>query len=153
MSPDQERPEAGKTARFDSPTPMRVLIVDDDPGTLLLMKEGLERSADVTVLTAVNGQDGVDTAEREKPDIILMDLTMPVMDGRTACLMLAGNSATHNIPVIMLTARSDVSTAVDCFRIGAANYIIKPIDPRQMLSKILETLDRTAAQREASSRQ
>ncbi len=136
----------------ESASPLRILLVDDDRDAVFAVSQCLELSEGVTVLTAYDGQEGVRVAEAERPDVILLDVMMPVMDGLTACSMLAGNSATHDIPIIMLTARSDVSTAVDCFRLGAVNYIIKPIDPGRLLSKILETLDRMAAQREASSK-
>ena len=136
----------------DSTAPMNILVVDDDPATLFLIKQVLVQRSGVSVTTALNGQEGVRIAEAEQPDVILLDVMMPVMDGLTACSMLAGNSATQHIPIIMLTARSDVPTAVGCFQLGVVNYIIKPIDPKRLMSQILETLDRMAAQREASSK-
>ncbi|MBI2943051.1 MAG: response regulator [Candidatus Wallbacteria bacterium] len=123
-------------------SPATILVVDDDTDVVFLIRTYLERVPGIRVLQANNGHDALRLAEEEHPDVILLDVMMPDLDGLAVCGMLQGNSETSGIPVIMLTARSDVNTAVESFRRGAVNYIIKPIDPSRLMAKIQETISR-----------
>ena len=84
------------------------------------------KSLDVEVLTAINGQEGIEKAEKEKPDLILLDATMPVMDGLEALSALKANPATKHIPVVMLSADSGQDNIDRARQLGALGFIPKP---------------------------
>ncbi|MCQ3937669.1 MAG: response regulator [Chloroflexi bacterium] len=115
----------------------RVLIVEDNMDTYELVKFILEKSGYDTFL-AMNGRDGVNAASKQKPDLIIMDLQMPEMDGWTATRLIKGNIHTADIPLIALTAHAlpgDRQRAMDS---GCDEYITKPMD----LLELVETVDR-----------
>jgi two-component system alkaline phosphatase synthesis response regulator PhoP len=110
-----------------------ILIVDDEPNIVQTLKDRLEMN-DYRIVTACNGKEGLQKALAEKPDVILLDIIMPTMDGLE---MLAHLRKTNkDIPVIMLTARSqdqDIERATAC---GIDDYIIKPFDLSELIGKI-----------------
>jgi CheY-like chemotaxis protein len=93
------------------------------------------------VRCADNGKQGVEAAERWKPDIILMDLRMPVMDGPTAIRTLRSNPDTSTIPIFVLSAYSDAKTRAACQQIGADRFFSKPIDIEKVDAAIKKTLN------------
>jgi len=103
-----------------------ILIVDDDLTNLEILFVYL-RNTNFTVLVAEDGQSAVERAAITLPDIILLDVMMPEMDGFETCCRLKANEATRNIPVIFMTALSDTRDEVQGFEIGAVDYITKPI--------------------------
>ena len=114
----------------------RILIVEDNMDTYELVKFILERNGFETFL-AMNGRDGVNAAVKQKPDLIIMDLSMPEMDGWTATRLIKGNLQTSAIPLIALTAHAlpnDRKRAIDA---GCDEYITKPMD----LLDLLETVN------------
>ena len=120
---------------------IRVLYVEDDkdirvPISQILTILGYE------VMCANNGQLGVEAAESWKPNIILMDLRMPVMDGPTAIRTLRSNPDTSDIPIFVLSAYSDAKTRDLCSQIGVDRFISKPINVEKVDAAIKETLNR-----------
>ncbi len=106
---------------------LKVLLVEDVEDTRLFMRIELEEQGFI-VLEAENGQVAVDTAVREKPDVILMDLTLPLMDGFTATKLIRQNDALKNIPIIAITAHKEDDFRADAKASGVDAYVTKPID-------------------------
>jgi CheY-like chemotaxis protein len=118
----------------------KILVADDEPGVRLTLRRMLEK--DYVVLEAVNGEEAVDIAQREKPSIILMDLMMPGMDGYTACSKIRANPATRAIPVVILTAVGHELNKRFAQELGANGYITKPFQIQELketINKLLET--------------
>lgn len=117
----------------------RILIVDDERDLVETITFRLEASG-YEVLAAYDGQDGLEKARGEKPDLILLDVMMPKMDGYQVCRMLKFDDEFKNIPIIMLTARGqnqDKRTGTD---VGADCYITKPFDSKMLLEEIKKHL-------------
>jgi len=112
----------------------RILVVDDEPNIRLLLIRML--SNDYTILEATDGQEAIDLARDLKPDLILMDLLMPRMDGYTACSVIKTDPTTRGIPVVMLTAVGFELNKQLAERVGASGYITKPF----ALSDIIKTI-------------
>ena len=106
---------------------LKVLLVEDVEDTRLFMRIELEEQGFI-VLEAENGQVAVDIAAREKPDVILMDLTLPLMDGFTATKLIRQNDALKNIPIIAITAHKEDDFRADAKASGFDAYVTKPID-------------------------
>ena len=117
----------------------KILIVDDNPKNLKLLQALLKMSGYKTI-EATNGKAGVKLAKSKKPDLILMDVIMPEMEGFTAAHAIKTDAATGKIPVVMLTSVSP--EAVEEFGKGVTTegYITKPFDPRELISKISQLL-------------
>ena len=106
---------------------LKVLLVEDVEDTRHFMRLELEEQGFI-VFEAENGQVAVDTAAREKPDVILMDLTLPLMDGFTATKLIRQNDALKNVPVIAITAHKEDDFRADAKASGFDAYVTKPID-------------------------
>jgi two-component system, cell cycle response regulator DivK len=106
---------------------LKVLLVEDIEDTRLFMRIELEEQGFI-VLEAENGQVAVDIAAREKPDVILMDLTLPLMDGFTATKLIRQNDALKNVPIIAITAHKEDDFRADAKASGFDAYVTKPID-------------------------
>ncbi len=113
----------------------KVLVVDDDEPILELLKYNLEKEG-YEVKVANNGQLGVDIARKFKPDLVLLDIMMPQMDGVEACRQLRSMSDLVNTFIVFLTARSEEYSEVAAFDVGADDYITKPIKPRALISRV-----------------
>jgi DNA-binding response OmpR family regulator len=114
--------------------PTRVLIVDDEPDILRLVEVKL-RKAGFEVLTARDGEEGVRTATSAHPDVVLMDVMMPKMDGFTAAGLI--KSQVEPAPlIVMLTAKGQESDVVRGLSGGADDYIVKPFAPRELIARI-----------------
>jgi putative two-component system response regulator len=111
-----------------------VLAVDDTPENLDVVKGLL--SEQYVVKAAINGMMALKIAEKQPPDLILLDIRMPKMDGYEVCRKLKANEATAHIPVIFLTGESDAASEADALEVGAVGYLTKPIDPDALLTKI-----------------
>lgn len=120
----------------------RVLIVEDNVDNFELVRFLLER-AGYEVLSAVNGVEGVDAAKREQPDLVLMDLSMPEMDGWAATAQMKAEEATRHIPVLALTAHTLPSERKRAIDAGCDGYISKPINVASF-EKLVATLLRQA---------
>lgn len=102
-----------------------VLLVDDEPFNLSLMEEILSR--DYTIQKAANGKQALETAFANPPDLILVDVLMPGMDGFEVCRRLKDNAATSHVPVIFITAKNEIRDEELGFSVGASDFIHKPI--------------------------
>ncbi len=116
----------------------KILIADDEPSIRLTVRRMLDK--DYIVLEATNGEEAVDIAKGQKPDLILMDLMMPKMDGYTACSMIKADQATKVIPVIMLTAVSHELNKKYAMETGADGYITKPFTTQELMDVIAPQL-------------
>ena len=118
----------------------KVLVVDDEPNILQTLQDRLEMN-DYIVFTAENGKEGLQKALHERPDIVLLDVIMPIMDGHEMLEQLRANEAGKEISVIMLTACSqtqDIARAKTC---GIDDYIVKPFNLSELLEKIENILE------------
>ncbi len=113
----------------------RILVVDDEVAIVRMLKERLE-SAGFEVLTAYDGAQAVEVAQRESPDLIIMDVSMPRMDGLTAANLLRSDPTTAHIPIVMLTARGQESDEQAGYAAGAVRYFTKPFSPRQLVQEL-----------------
>jgi len=113
----------------------KILIVDDDLDALDTMAAILE-TRDYKVVTAVSGLEGISKACKEKPNLIIMDVVMPKLDGFTVCKMIRENEETKGIPIILLTGKGLVDDMEKGFTAGANDYMIKPIDWDRLFLKI-----------------
>ena len=113
----------------------RILIVDDSPTEVKKISTILEKHQH-EVLTADNGADGVAKARAETPDLVLMDVVMPGMNGFQATRKLTQDPDTSNIPVIMITTKDQETDKIWAMRQGAVEYLVKPIDGEQLVAKI-----------------
>jgi two-component system alkaline phosphatase synthesis response regulator PhoP len=126
----------------------KVLIVDDEPDILELLKYNLEKEG-YEVKTAPDGKKAVAVAKTFLPELILMDIMMPVMDGVEACRILRETPEMLNTYIIFLTARTEEYSEVAAFAVGADDYLMKPIKPRALMSRI-NALFRREAQKTAT---
>ena len=114
----------------------KVLIVDDSPTETYKLTGMLEKNGH-TVITAANGADGVATAKAEQPDIVLMDIVMPGLNGFQATRQLSKAKETQHIPVIIVTTKDQETDRVWGMRQGAKAYLTKPIDEKDLLDAIV----------------
>ncbi|EDN66634.1 two-component hybrid sensor and regulator [Beggiatoa sp. PS] len=112
-----------------------LLIVDDIPTNLKLLMNVL-RHLDFTVQVAQDGEDALEQVAYAKPDLILLDVMMPGMDGFETCRRLKADEKTHDIPVIFMTALTETVDKVKGFEIGAVDYITKPVQPEEVLARV-----------------
>jgi DNA-binding response OmpR family regulator len=117
------------------PQKIKVLVVDDEPNIVQTLKDRLEMN-DYQVFTAHNGNDGLKTAQEQSPDVILLDVIMPQMDGHEMLEKLRQQEWGKTISVIMLTARSQAQDIARARACGIEDYIIKPFDLSELLEKI-----------------
>ena len=114
---------------------VKVLLVEDVPNNRDIYRTILE-FAGHTVLEAVNGADGIALARSESPEVIVMDVTMPLMDGLEATRRLKADPETAGIPVLILTAHAYASDREDAMRAGADAYLAKPCPPRSVVQEV-----------------
>lgn len=122
----------------------KILVVDDSATSLMWQRMILQQEA-YDLVTARDGQEGVERAVAERPDLILMDVMMPRMDGFAACRALRANPATSAIPVIMVTTRSEWNSVESGYTSGCSDYITKPIDRLELLAKVRSCLAAASA--------
>ncbi|PTY06655.1 hybrid sensor histidine kinase/response regulator [Opitutaceae bacterium EW11] len=127
-----------------SPT---ILVVDDQPVNVQLLKRKLEREG-IRVLAAFTGQEALEIVAKEQPDLILLDVMMPDMDGIDVCQRLQEKEETRSIPVIFITARSSKESKLEGLAVGAVDYITKPIDLDETLARVQTQLRFVAINRE-----
>jgi two-component system sensor histidine kinase/response regulator len=113
-----------------------VLVVDDQPVNIQLLKHKLERDANVRIETAENGQECLDMVSKHLPDLILLDVMMPVMDGIETCKRLKADPRTEGIPIIFITARTSKEGKLEGLGAGAVDYITKPLDLDETLARV-----------------
>lgn len=113
----------------------KVLIIDDETDLAGLIQVELEANQ-YEVLLASDGEKGLEAAFREKPDLILLDIMMPRMDGYTVLRRLRSDDRTRTVPVIMLSARSETNSVFTTQELGATDYLVKPFEAADLLATV-----------------
>lgn len=119
---------------------MKKILLVDDSNTILMMEKMVLRKADYQIITASNGEEGVARAIAERPDLVLMDVVMPKMNGFDACRRLRQEEVTKDIPVIMVTTRGEPVNVEAGYESGCNDYVTKPIDALELLTKLRDQL-------------
>ena len=117
----------------------KILIVDDEPFNVDLLEQQLEELGYETV-SAANGQEALDRVAAAAPDLILLDVMMPIMDGFTVCRILKDNEETRLIPIVIMTALGAMEDRIKGIEAGADDFLTKPVDERELLARIQTTL-------------
>lgn len=120
----------------------KLLIVDDEPHIRLLLEQTLEEleDYDVEILTATNGLEALETIQREKPNLVFLDVMMPKMNGYEVCQTVKGDARLSDVYIIMLTAKGQEFDRDRGKDVGADIYMTKPFDPDEILEKSCEIL-------------
>ena len=118
-----------------------VLIIEDEKDIVDLIEYHLDQ-AHFSVLTAMDGPSGLEQAKKERPNLIILDLMLPDMDGKEVCKALKANPKTKSIPILMLTAKAEEIDRVIGFELGADDYVTKPFSPRELILRIKAILHR-----------
>jgi two-component system, OmpR family, alkaline phosphatase synthesis response regulator PhoP len=127
-----------------------VLVVDDERDILELVKYNLDKEG-YQVVTVATGEDALLATRSKMPDIILLDLMLPGVDGLEVCRRLKGDAKTSSIPIVMLTAKGDEADVVTGLELGAADYVTKPFSPRVLTARIRAVLRRGEAAESTAS--
>jgi len=118
-----------------------ILVIDDEPNLCLVIQASLETMGNWQVITAESGKKGLQLAQTEQPDAILLDVMMPDMDGLTLLKELQNSSSTQKIPVILLTAKVFNNNITEFDQLGIAGVIAKPFDPMTLTKEVSKVLD------------
>ncbi len=119
-----------------------ILVVDDDSDTLTLIGLTLQRRG-FEVIKAQSGAQALSLLEHDLPDLVVLDVMMPNMDGYEVCREIKGDPRTQKLPVVMLTAKAQTASQLEGFRSGAIDYITKPVHPQDLVARIQAVLDQT----------
>ena len=123
----------------------RVLVVEDEVDVANLVKHALERGGDAKVEIASSGAGALEAVTRSAPDLLVLDLNLPGLDGTEVCRLIRARPATSTLPIIMLTARTEESDRVLGLDLGADDYITKPFSPRELAARVRAVLRRKSA--------
>lgn len=113
----------------------KILVVDDEPDVVMLMERAL-RADGFDVVTAYDGIEALGMAEAELPDLILLDIMMPMMSGYEVCQQLRANEATRAIPVLCVSSAHSPDARAQSLRSGAATLIVKPFSPAELIAQV-----------------
>ena len=116
-------------------TRKKILLVDDS-NTILMVEKLILRNGPYDLVTAANGEDGVQKAAAQVPDLILLDVIMPKMGGFEACRLIRDTEETRNIPIIMVTTRGEAANVEAGWAHGCTDYVTKPINSTELLAKV-----------------
>src|SRR5512138_1721335 len=119
----------------------KILIVDDEPFNVDYLEQEIE-DLDYDTASAVNGQDALDQVQADAPDLILLDIMMPILDGFAVLERLKTNPATRDIPVIIISASHDLHSVVRGIQLGAEDYLPKPFEPVLLRARISSSLEK-----------
>jgi two-component system, OmpR family, alkaline phosphatase synthesis response regulator PhoP len=122
----------------------KVLVVEDEIDVANLVKHAIERGGDATVEVATSGAGALELVTRSAPDLVVLDLNLPGLDGTEVCRLIRSRPATSTLPIIMLTARTEESDRVLGLDLGADDYITKPFSPRELAARVRAVLRRKA---------
>src|SRR5271157_6002331 len=117
----------------------KVVVADDEPFILSALQDTL--SEDYKVYSAINGKEAIKMVEKVVPDLIILDVMMPEMDGLEACKVLKKSAATASVPIIILTAKGQITDIEKGFKSGADAYIVKPFSPARLIEKVEEIFE------------
>lgn len=123
----------------------KVLVVDDEQSILTLLQYNLEQSG-FEVITAIDGEEAINTAVIENPNLIILDLMLPKLDGIEVCKILRQRKI--NVPILMLTAKDDELDKILGLELGADDYMTKPFSPREVIARVKAILRRSNIQKE-----
>ena len=135
-------------SRQEEQVPARILVVDDEPSIVDVLVYNLER-ANYQVSVARDGGEALDVARREQPDLIILDLMLPVLDGLDVCRTLRRE---REVPIIMLTARVEDTDRIVGLELGADDYVTKPFSPREVVARVKAVLRRTQPIKETAKK-
>lgn len=121
----------------------KILVIEDDANILELLAYNLSKESYV-VKQAETGERGIGMAKKERPDLILLDLMLPKVDGLEVCRTLKADAETKGIPIIMVTAKGEESDIVCGLEMGADDYVTKPFRPKELVARVRSVLRRTA---------
>lgn len=125
----------------------KVLVVDDNKDTVRIIQEALE-GAGFSVTAAFDGKEALELVRKELPDLMILDLMMPKMSGYEVCGEIRKDPKTKELIVLMLTARSDVDAKIQGIEGGANDYLVKPVEPREVVSRVRRFLATEGAYQE-----
>lgn len=128
----------------------RILVVDDETDILTLLEYNLGK-AGFKVVSATDGPEAIESAKREKPNIIILDIMLPSMEGTEVCKALKKDEITCHIPVIMLTAKGEEIDRIVGLELGADDYITKPFSPRELILRVKAVLKRGRGEERAKT--
>ena len=134
----------------ESTTSRKILIVDDEPDIIEFLRYNLKKEG-FEVVTANDGRQAITVAETERPDLIILDIMMPELDGVETCRILRSKKEFATVPIAFLTARDEDFSQITALDVGGDDYITKPIKPRVLLSRIGALLRRATAPEEDAS--
>ena len=120
--------------------PRKKILLVDDSSTILMMEKFILRNDPYILVTASNGEEAVQKALSEKPDLILLDVVMPRMSGFEACRLIRDNEASKNVPIIMVTTRGEAANVETGWVVGCTDYVTKPINAVELLAKVRSLL-------------
>ena len=120
---------------------MKILVVDDEKDILTLLEYNLKK-AGFTAISAQDGPEAIALSKKERPDLIILDIMLPSMEGTEVCKILKGEEATRHIPIVMLTAKGEEIDRIVGLELGADDYIIKPFSPRELVLRVKAVLKR-----------
>jgi len=121
---------------------MHIVVIEDEKDILEIIEYNLLRGG-YQVSTAMDGMSGLDMVRREKPDLVLLDLMLPKLDGVELCRLLKSESITRSIPIIMVTAREAENDVVSGLDLGADDYVTKPFSTKELIARVQSVLRRT----------
>ncbi|MCU0697587.1 MAG: response regulator [Myxococcaceae bacterium] len=121
-----------------------ILIVDDEADLASLVEFNLKQ-AGLDTAVALTGEQALQLASRQKPDLVLLDLMLPDISGRDVCRKLRANPQTRDVPIVMLTARGEEADRVQGFEVGADDYVTKPFSPRELVLRVKAILRRAGS--------
>ena len=116
--------------------PRKKILLVDDSSTILMMEKFILRNDPYVLVTASNGEEAVQKANTERPDLILLDVVMPRMGGFEACRLIRENEALKDIPIIMVTTRGEAANVETGWISGCTDYVTKPINAVELLAKV-----------------
>ena len=119
----------------------KILIIEDEKDIVKMLDYNLKKEG-FKALSANNGEDGLDIARKENPDLILLDLMLPEMDGLEVCKAVKNDTKTAHIPIIILTAKAQEADKIVGLELGADDYMTKPFSPRELIARIKAVLRR-----------
>jgi DNA-binding response OmpR family regulator len=131
--------------------PPRILVVDDEADIAQLIKLTLERGGDATVDIAVTGDAALQSVRQAPPDLMILDLNLPAIDGTEVCRLVRARPATSAMPIIMLTARTGEADRVSGLDLGADDYITKPFSLRELAARVRAVLRRRSSEKKTGT--
>lgn len=133
-------------------TKERILVIEDEPDILEMIRYNLDREG-YRVIAVVNGEDGFEKALGEAPDLVLLDLMLPGLDGLEVCRRMKADPVTRTIPIVMVTAKGDESDVVLGLGLGADDYVPKPFSPKELIARVKAVLRRAPLREDATPKE